>query len=249
MTGGVAHGRYVPFLPVLALLRDYFAIDERDAPELARKRVGETMLALDPAFAADLPLLFEFLGIPDADRPLEMPDPVVRHRRLLEAATRAFTARGRDQAAVLVLEDLHWFDDASDAFLEEFVEAVAGTRILVVATYRPEYDDAWASDRPHLRLSLGPLDAGATEDLLGGLLGRDPSLGGLASMIESRTGGNPFFVEEIVQTLVERGHLSGARGDYQLGPSWRASTCHLPCKPGSLRGSTGCRSARRPWCR
>ncbi len=144
-TGGVAHGRYVPFLPVLVLLRDYFGIDEADAPEVVRKRIGETMRALDPAFVADLPLLFEFLGIPDPDQPLEMPDPVVRHRRLLEAATRALTARSRDEAVVMVFEDLHWFDDASDAFLEEFVEAVDGTRILVVATYRPEYDDAWAA--------------------------------------------------------------------------------------------------------
>ena len=173
-TGGVAHGRFVPFLPVLALLRDYLAIDERDAPEVARKRVEETMLAFDPAYTADLPLLFEFLGIPDPDRPVELPDPVVRRRRLLEAATRALTARSRDETEVLVFEDLHWVDDASDAFLEEFVEAIAGTRILVVATYRPEYDDAWASDEPHQQISLGPLDADATEDLLGGLLGATP---------------------------------------------------------------------------
>ena len=216
-TGGVAHGRYLPFLPVLVLLRDYFGIDEADAPEVARKRIEETMRALEPASTADLPVLFEFLGIPDPDHPLEMPDPVVRHRRLLEAATRALTARSRDEAAVLVLEDLHWLDDASDAFLEEFVEAVAGSRILVVATYRPEYNDAWVREEPHRRLSLGPLDADSTEDLLGGLLGGDPSVTGLASMIESRTGGNPFFVEEVVQTLDEGGHLEGERGAYRLG--------------------------------
>ena len=117
-TGGVAHGRYVPFLPVLALYRDYFGIGERDAPEVARERIESTMLALDPAFADDLPLLFEFLGVPDPERPLAPLDPEARQRRLLDVLTRAVKARSRHEAAVLVVEDLHWIDDASAAFLE-----------------------------------------------------------------------------------------------------------------------------------
>jgi adenylate cyclase len=48
--------------------------------------------------------------------------------------TRAVRSRSRDEASVLVVEDLHWIDDASDAFLEELVEAVAGTRTLLVCT-------------------------------------------------------------------------------------------------------------------
>ena len=126
-TGGVAHGRYVPFLPVLALYRDFFGIDEREPPETARERVESTLLALDPTLADDLPLLFEFLGVQDPDRPLPLADPMDRRRRLLTVATRALAARSRDHAAVLVFEDLHWIDDASDAFLEELVEALAGT--------------------------------------------------------------------------------------------------------------------------
>ena len=116
--GGVAHGRYVPFLPVLALFRDYFGIDERDPPEIVRERVRETMSALDPVFAADLPELFEFLGVADAARPLEMSDPVARRRRLLDVSIGALAALSRREGSVLVLEDLHWIDDASDAFLE-----------------------------------------------------------------------------------------------------------------------------------
>jgi class 3 adenylate cyclase/tetratricopeptide (TPR) repeat protein len=212
----VAHGRYVPLLPVVALYRDFFGIAERDAPEIARERIERAMLALDPALAEDLPLVFEFLGVPDTDRPLELLDLVARRRRLMAVATRVLTARSRDAAAVLVLEDLHWIDDASDAFLEELIEAVVGTRILLVGTYRPEYEAAWVRDAPHSQLSLGPLDADATDDLLTGLLGRDPSLDGLAALIQTRAAGNPFFIEELVQTLVENGHLTGPRGRYRL---------------------------------
>ncbi len=213
-TRGVAHGRYVPLLPMLALYRDYFGIDERDAPELARQRIETRMLGLDPAFAAGLPLLFEFLGV--SDSPPVPVDSEARRTRLLAELKRAATARSSESAAVLVIEDLHWIDDTSTDLLEELVEAVVGTRTLLVATYRPEYEAAWTSNRPHAELSLGPLDAVATDDLLTGLLGVDRSLGGLASRIEKRAGGNPFFVEEIVQVLAENGHLSGARGEYRL---------------------------------
>ena len=215
-TGGVAHGRYAPFLPILALYRECFGITTRDAPEIARERIESRMLALDPAFAADLPLLFEFLGVAGRARPHAVPDPVARRRRLLAVLARAVKARSRHEPAVVVVEDLHWIDDASDAFLEELVEAVAGTRTLLICTYRPEYEARWVSGEPHAQLSLGPLAGDATDDLLTGLLGHDRSLDGLPALIEARTRGNPFFIEEIVQALAENGHISGARGRYRL---------------------------------
>lgn len=215
-TAAVAHGRYVPLLPVLALCRDCFRISEGDAPEIARTRIEATMLSLDPSFDDDLPLLFEFLGVPDPDRP---PGPVnarQRQRRLLALLARAVAAHSRHEPAVLVVEDVHWADDASAAFLEALVAAVAGTRTVLVSTYRPEYEAAWPRTAPHNEIALAPLDEDATGDLLTQLLGRDPSLDGLEPLIGARTAGNPFFIEEIVQALVEAGHLAGRRGAYRL---------------------------------
>ncbi|MFA6300710.1 MAG: AAA family ATPase, partial [Nocardioides sp.] len=239
--GGAAHGRYVPFLPVLALYRDHFGIGEGDDPDVVREQVGSTLLALDPTFEEDLPLLFEFLGASDAVQHPSVSDPVSHRRRLLEVAIRALTAGSRQETAVLVLEDLHWIDDASDAFLEELVEAVVGTRILLVTTYRGEYDDGWTNVSPHDRIALGPLDAEETGDLLTGLLGGDASLDGLSSLIESRTGGNPFFVEEVVQALAETGQLTGARGAYRLD----AAVSELAL-PGTVQAGLAARIDRLP---
>src|SRR4028119_23211 len=102
---------------------------------------------------------------------------------------RAAAARRRNEAAVLVVEDLHWIDDASAAILEQLVEAVVGTRTLLVATYRSENETTWAADGMHARLRLGPLARDATDDLLTGRLGSDRSLDGLAALIEARAGG------------------------------------------------------------
>jgi len=214
-TRGLAHGRYVPLLPVLALLRDVFGVAESDAPDVARARIEATTLGLDAAFAGDLPLLFEFLGVGDPDRPAPPLDPEAHQHQLLVVVTRIVAARAGAAAAVLVVEDLHWLDDASAAFLEQLAEAVVGSRTLLITTYRPEHDAVWASSSPHAQLSLGTLDAGATSDLLVGLLG-DGSLDGLAGMIDARAAGNPYFIEEIVQALAENGHLTGVRGSYEL---------------------------------
>ena len=148
----VAHGRFVPFITTLAMFRDYFAIGERDSPEIARARIEATILALDPAFDQELPLLFDFLGVADPDRPPPELDPDARQRRLLELVTRIVKARSRHEAAVFVVEDLHWIDDASAAFLRALVDAVLGTRTLIVATYRPEHEAEWTGTEPHAEL-------------------------------------------------------------------------------------------------
>jgi class 3 adenylate cyclase/tetratricopeptide (TPR) repeat protein len=221
-TAAVAHGRYVPFLPMLALYRDYFDIDELDAPQIARERIETTMLALDPLFAEDLPLLFEFLGAPDPERPLALLEPAAREDRLLALATRTLVARGQREPAVLVVEDLHWLDDASAALFEHLVEATIGTPTVVVSTYRPEYEADWTHNEPHVQLDLGRLDAGSTDDLLAELLGRHHSPRGLADLIKARTAGNPFFIEEIVQTLTEGGHLTTELDAIALPPTVQA---------------------------
>ncbi|MGH7898987.1 MAG: ATP-binding protein, partial [Candidatus Binatia bacterium] len=89
-------------------------------------------------------------------------------------------------------------------------------RTLLVVNYRPEYRAPWL-DKPYCReIPLQPLGPSEIEELLADLLGRDESLGGVAGRIQERTGGNPFFIEEAVQSLVEAGSLEGKRGAYRL---------------------------------
>src|SRR5262249_13097983 len=82
--------------------------------------------------------------------------------------------------------------------------------------FRPEYPSAWLKRPEYREVALRPLGAAAATALLGELLGSDPSLAGLAPGIVERTGGNPFFVEEVVRTLVESRQLVGQRGAFRL---------------------------------
>ncbi|MCA1842240.1 MAG: AAA family ATPase, partial [Actinobacteria bacterium] len=142
-TSGVSYGREVPLLPILALLRDFFSITESDTPGEARDKVTERLLTLDPAFAEDLPLLFDLLEVPDPHRPVPKLAPEVRMRRILEVLRRVTQRRSEREMLVIIFEDLHLFDPQSEAFLERLVESFPGTRTLVLATFRPEFSAAW----------------------------------------------------------------------------------------------------------
>src|SRR5262249_29081892 len=111
---------------------------------------------------------------------------------------------------------LHWLDSGSEAFLENHVEVIAGTRALIVGNFRPEYHAGWMQKSYYRQLPLSPLGPEAISELLQELLGTHASLARLADRIRQPTGGNPFFIEEMVQALAESGSLAGSRGAYQL---------------------------------
>ena len=213
---GHAHTKSVPLMPVLEFMRAYFDVSEQDSEQTARERIAGKLLLLDETFAEDLPLMFDFLAVPDPERPSPRMDPEARQRRLLRLIKRLTRAQSTRVPGVSVFEDLHWIDPASETFLANHIEAGQGTRSLTILNFRPDYHAAWMSKSYYRQIALAPLGPEAIEELLADLLGSDPSLDGVAELIRRRTGGNPFFIEEIVQSLVEGGNLQGERSSYRL---------------------------------
>ena len=215
--GGVAHGKNIPLLPILQVFREYYGISERDSDQLVREKIAGRLLLFAEEYREVLPLLFDFFGVPDPKNPPPRMDPEARQRHLF-GVLRQITQRDVSQGALVTLiEDLHWIDAASEAWLEEMVDAIGGgSQRLLIVNFRPEYRAAWMQKSWYQQLALLPLGADAIRELLADLLGNDPSLRGLATSIHARTAGNPFFTEEVVQSLVENGHLQGTKGSYRL---------------------------------
>jgi class 3 adenylate cyclase/tetratricopeptide (TPR) repeat protein len=215
---GVSHGRRLPLLPAIEFLRQVFGITDADSPQAAReKAAGKLMLydLLDPA-SEELPILFDFLEIPDAARRAPQMAPDARLRRLFALLRRIARRRSERETVVILFEDLHWFDPASVEFLELLVESYPGTRTLLLTNFRPEFAAGWMRHSYYRQLPLATLDAAAVRELLRELLGTDTSLRELSDHILTRTGGNPFFVEEVVRNLIEEKTLEGAPGAYRL---------------------------------
>ncbi len=117
---------------------------------------------------------------------------------------------------VTLIDDLHWIDAGSDAFIEQLVNASAGRRSLVVLNFRPEYVATFINKPHYQQLPLVPLGNAALRELLTDLIGRDDSVTELVGRIIEWTTGNPFYTEEVVNALVEAGDLVGRSGHYRL---------------------------------
>jgi class 3 adenylate cyclase/tetratricopeptide (TPR) repeat protein len=213
--------RATPLLPMLEMMRAHFRIDTGMEPQAARGQVEEKLSALDPSFAADTPYLADFLGLPAPELEGERVDARARHMRLLDIVRRVLKSTGR-VVSVIIFEDLHWLDEPSHDFLRAMVEAVDGTRVVMVLNYRAPWSAPFA-DLAHVReLLLNQLDKANMDDLVGEMVGPAPGLRNLVSQVADRSGGNPFFAEEIVRSLAESGLLAGERGAYRLISSgWR----------------------------
>jgi class 3 adenylate cyclase/tetratricopeptide (TPR) repeat protein len=208
----VAHGKLIPFLPLLEMLRSFFGVAEGDSDPEARQKIAGAVLLIDPGLTESLPLLFEFLGVPDPQQPISRLDPEARQERLVATVMKLVEAGSRREPVVFLIEDLHWADEASEAFLESLVEIAPRTRTLVLLNFRPEYQADWMKKSWYRALALAPLDDAAIRELLGDLLGDDPSTRELHEALCQQTRGNPFFAEEVVQSLLESGHLEGPKG-------------------------------------
>ena len=164
------------------------------------------------ADAQDLLLLDDLLGIADPEVALPQIDPDARRRRLTALINTASLAR--TAPALFIIEDAHWIDAVSESMLADFLTVIPRTPSMVLITSRPEYEGALTRVHGAQTIALAPLGDSDTAALLGELLGSDPSVGELAAIIAERAAGNPFFAEEMVRELAQRGVLAGERGDY-----------------------------------
>jgi len=203
-----SHASDVPFHVVAKLLRAAIGVRGLDAPA-GRDRVRSRVLDADPE---DVLLFDDLLGIADPDVELPKIDPDARRRRLTALVNAAWLAR--DTPAVYVIEDAHWIDEVSESMLAEFFTVIPHTSSLVLVTYRPEYRGALSQVSDAQSIALAPLSDSETASLVGELLGSDPSVGALGQKIAERAAGNPFFAEEMVHDLAERGVLRGNSSAY-----------------------------------
>ncbi len=211
-----AHGRTVSHLPILELMRGYFGLGDGDSPRIAREKIAGRLLLLDREFEDALPLIWDFMRVPDPERAYAEDDMEIRQRSLQDFVRRLVRARSEQEPAVIVFDDLHWIDPASDAVVAGLVDAIRGTRTLVLVNFRPEYRAGWMQRANYQQIPLMPLDSRAIRSLVAQLLGPHPSVEALPAEIETRTAGNPFFTEEVVTGLIESDQLVGESGAYQL---------------------------------
>jgi adenylate cyclase len=156
----VAHGRNIPFLPILDVFRSYFGITSEDDERSSRAKIARHIESLGSTFAETLPLVCEFLAVGDPQNPAPKLDPDARQRQLVGVIRQIIRSASARHPAVTMIEDLHWLDAASAEFLEHMVEAREGTHSLLLLNFRPEYRAEWMQKSWYRQIPLTPLYRG-----------------------------------------------------------------------------------------
>jgi class 3 adenylate cyclase/tetratricopeptide (TPR) repeat protein len=257
----VSYGKATPFFPVVQLLRNYFSIAEGDEIATIQAKVLSQMLRLDPALSDAVPPILTLLdAMPqaeksaDADRAIGQhadvgaalakfttEEPQERRAETFQALTRLLIRESRERPLLVVFEDLHWIDSETQAFLDILLDTLPLGPLFLLVNYRPGYTHNWVSKDYYTRLRVDPLPLAGARELLVSLLGDHEDLAQMEQLLIKRTEGNPFFVEEMVRSLVEAGVLVGAKGAYR--PGVRIESVRLP---GSVRTVLADRVDRLP---
>ncbi|MBW7998383.1 MAG: AAA family ATPase [Candidatus Glassbacteria bacterium] len=212
-----SYGSDTPYLPFINALRRGLRLLEEDSPAQLLEKAVTNIRAIDEDLEPYLPLYLHLLSIQSGDYPL----PKRLHGPELAAALRdalsaIFTLAANNQPMVVIFEDWHWVDEASAAALQNLLGVMATYPLLVVVLYRPDYSSTWGSPEHHTPIVLHPLERRYDESMLKAALKTDRLPEGLSELILERTGGNPFFIEEVCRALIEEGSIAVNKGAAKL---------------------------------
>jgi transcriptional regulator with PAS, ATPase and Fis domain/tetratricopeptide (TPR) repeat protein len=211
--GGAPYMKDTSYFPLVELLKEFCHVRDVDTPAEVRERVARTLPATADPRSVEPPIL-DLLGVLPLDHAFRKLDPAQRRRRTHDAVRQMLVAASVAQPACLVIEDLHWIDPGTQDVLDGLVNAIPGSRVLLLTNYRPEYQHAWSSKSYYRQVNLSPLPVEGSGELLDALLGDDPGLAPLKGLLAGQ--GNPFVLEETVRMLVETNALAGERGRHTL---------------------------------
>jgi class 3 adenylate cyclase/tetratricopeptide (TPR) repeat protein len=207
----VDYGQNVNFLPLVDVVKATFGIEdgmtEIEAGDRIKAKAVPNLVTMTPFYRSLLSLKID-------DPSFMALNPEGRKFGTFEAVKGILLALSEKEPLVLFLEDVHWMDKISEEFFTYLSHCILEHPILMLSAYRPECTPSWARGTHYQRLGLETLSSNSSLRLVRNMLGGLPLDTDLEQKIVDKTGGNPFFVEEIVKELQERGDLVKAGDRY-----------------------------------
>ncbi len=211
-----SYGSTTAFQFVVDGVQRFFDIDDRDDDASALAKLSNGVAALGDDLAWTEPFLQKLLSLPVSDQAVEALDAISRRSHTIHALQALFLRAAEKDPLVLVVEDLHWIDPASEEFLELLIDAIPAARICLLLTHRPGYRQPFGDRSYHVRVALEALSPHQMAEMAGALLETRGIHAGLRSLIAEKAEGNPFFVEEVTKSLLEDGALRIEGGHAEL---------------------------------
>jgi predicted ATPase len=207
------HSALFPFIDQLGRAAEFV----RDASPASKLEKLEALLALAAPPEADVALLADLLSLPGLERhSLPNLSPQRKKERTLEALIRQLDGLARRQPVVMVFEDAHWIDPTSRELLDLTIERVRSLPVLLIVTFRPEFQPPWIGQPQVSMMALNRLDRHDRTALVGQIVGRKALPDEVVAQIIDRSDGVPLFVEELTKSVIESGLLREEADRYVL---------------------------------
>jgi predicted ATPase/DNA-binding winged helix-turn-helix (wHTH) protein len=243
----LSYGSAIPYLPMLDMLRANCRLTDSDSPAAITAKVGLSLqdMGLDPAQGT--PYLLHLLGIQAETASLASVRPETLKAQTFAILRQLLLHDSRQQPIILAIEDVQWIDQTSEDFLALLADSLAGTPLLLLATYRPGYRPPWLEKSYATQLVLQPLTAPDSLRLVQALLQTEQVPPALMQLLLVKAEGNPFFLEELIQGLVEQGVIVHApEGGMTLATPWLTHPPQAIQLPSTVQGVLAARIDRLP---
>jgi class 3 adenylate cyclase/predicted ATPase len=213
------HHQISALYPSIAQLQQAAGFRREDTAEIRLSKLAAVLALAGNDLGEAVPLLAELLSIPTGDRyqPFKL-TPQKRKQRTLEVQLAQVEGLAARQPVLMLWEDVHWSDPTTLESLDLLIDRAATLRILIILTFRPEFNPPWVG-RPHVTLlSLSRLPPRQRAEMIAHVSGGKILPKKIADQIIDRTDGVPLFIEELTKSVVESGRMTDA-GDHLAIPT------------------------------
>jgi class 3 adenylate cyclase/tetratricopeptide (TPR) repeat protein len=212
----ISYGKEMAYLPIIDLLKHNFQVEEGDDDASISAKIERGMGALGEEIQPAIPHVKYLLSVPPGDDAVPNLDAQQRRLKLFEALRAMMLQGGQRRPLILVVEDLHWIDKTSEEVLLYLADSLPTARVLLLVTYRPDYQNPFSERTYTTRLGLRTLSDHDSLQLAAGMLAMSEFPQELRNLIVRKAEGNPFFLEEVLKSLLEVGALRQRNGRYVL---------------------------------
>jgi tetratricopeptide (TPR) repeat protein len=199
----LSYSRDVTYHPVIDIVKSNSNIAEGDGDFEIREKLKRGLKALGVDEVSTLPYFLELLSVKDSGVDPSALSPDGRKDRIIEALNRSTIKTSQIRPLIMAIEDLHWIDKSSEDTLKALLDRIAGERIFLIFTYRPEYVHTWGSKSYHSQTTLNRLSNRESLVMVSNILNTAKIHQDLEEFILEKTEGVPFFIEEFIRSLID----------------------------------------------
>ena len=197
----LSFARNVAYRPINDILKANFRIEDDDEDGVIQEKIVNGLQLIKAEEASTLPYLADLLAVKESGLDQLKITPALKKDRIVESLQRIVIKGAELRPLIMIFEDLHWVDSATENLLKEILETIPGSKVLLLFSYRPEYVHTWGGKSYHSQITLNRLSNRESLSMLYHLLDSKDIERSLEELVLSKTEGIPFYLEEFVRSL------------------------------------------------